>query len=56
MQTRDIGVVGSNPIRITIKALFLRKATGNRLMKSTSLEEEPRALVSPELIIEYAPQ
>ena len=37
MQTHNTGVVSSNFVNVTIKTLSARKATGNHLIKSTSL-------------------
>lgn len=44
MQIHDIGVVSSNPINVTIEKPFVGKTTGNRLTKSTFLENNSRAL------------
>ena len=33
----ELGVVSCNPVRVTMKTPMARKATGNHLMKSTSL-------------------
>ena len=41
MRTRDAGVVISNATRVTMKTQLMRKATGNHLMKPTSLENAP---------------
>ena len=38
MRTHKIGVVSSNPARVTIKMQLVRKAAGNHLMKFTFLE------------------
>ena len=39
MRTRNTAVVGSIPPCVTFKIPLVRKATGNRLMNSTSLEK-----------------
>ena len=39
MRTHYAGVVSSNSAHVTIKALLARKTTGNRFIKSTSLEK-----------------
>ena len=39
MQTHNTRVVSSNPTRVTIKAPLVRKANGNHLIKSTSLDK-----------------
>ena len=36
--THCAGVLSSNPVRVTMKTPLVRKATGNHLVKSTSLE------------------
>ena len=33
--------MSSNPVGVTLKTQFMRKATGNHLKKSTSLEKNP---------------
>ena len=49
--------MGSNPTLVTIKTELARKATGNHLMKSTSLKElATLSLVSATLEIESATQ
>ena len=39
MRTHNIGVVSSIPPCVTLKAPFMRKATENHIMNSTSLEK-----------------
>ena len=39
MRPCNIGLVSSNPAHVTIKGALMRKATGNHLIKSTSLEK-----------------
>ena len=58
MQTHNTGVVSSIPPYVTFKAPLVRKATGNHLRKSISLEKNSRAqsVVSATLEIEYAAQ
>ena len=52
------GVVSSSPTPVTFKTPLVRKATGNHLIKSTSLVKRLRALflVSATLEVEYATQ
>ena len=57
MRTHNTGVVSSNPALVTRKMPSMRKATGNHLIKSTSLEKlTALSLVSTNLIIEYPTQ
>ena len=52
------GFLSSNSTRVTIKRQLVRKATGDHLIKSTSLVKKLRALslISDKLKIEYATQ
>ena len=45
VKTHNARVVGSNPASVTIETPLVRKAMGNHLIKSTSLEK-PESLVS----------
>ena len=56
MGTHNTGVVGSNPTRVTVKTQFVIKATGNHLIKSTSLEETQSSVSGAALEVEYATQ
>ena len=57
LRIHNTGVVSSNPAPATIKAPLVRKATGNHLMNSTSLENlRTLSLVSATLEIELATQ
>ena len=57
MQTHNIEVVSSIPQCVTFKTPLVRKATGNYLIHSTSLEKlRALSLVSAALEIEYATQ
>ena len=39
IRTHNTGIIGLNPPRVTMKTPLVRKATGNHLMNSTSLEK-----------------
>ena len=56
VRTRNTRVVSSNPVRVTIKTpLMRRKATGDKLIKSASLEKlRDLSMASATLEIEYA--
>ena len=55
MRTHNTGVVSSIPPCVTFKTPLVRKATGNHLMKSISLEKlRALSLVSATLEIEHA--
>ena len=57
MRTHNTGVVSSIPPFVTFKVPLVRMATGNHLMKSTSLDRlRALSLVSATLEIEYATQ
>ena len=58
MRTHNTGVVSSIPPCINFKTPLVRKAMGNHLINSISLEKRLRALplVSATLEIEYAMQ
>ena len=57
MWTHNKGVVSSIPPCVTFKTPLAKKATGNHLMNSTSLEKlRALSLVAATLEIEYATQ
>ena len=57
MQTHNTGGVSSIPPCVTFKTPLVRKAMGNHLIISTSLEKlRAQSLVSATLEIEYATQ
>ena len=57
VRTHNVGVVSSNSTCVIRKALWMRKATGNHLIKSTfPAKLRALSLVSATLEIEYAMQ
>ena len=54
VRSHNAGVIISNPARVTIKAPLSRTATGNHLVKFTSVQKlRALSLVSAPLDIEY---